>query len=43
MEGLPALEQESLGMVPTQGDTPGDSQGEEVVVHAAEEEIDHLC
>ena len=42
VEELPILEQESLGRVPCQGDMPGDSKGEEVVVHAAKEEIDHL-
>ena len=41
----PTLEQELLHAIPTRGDTPGDRQGEEVVVHLhmAEEEIDHLC
>ena len=43
MEELPALEQESLGVVLTRGDMPGDMQGEEVVIHVAEEEIECLC
>ena len=43
MEELLTLEQESRGTVPIRGDMPGDSQGDEVVIHAAEEEIDCLC
>ena len=31
------------GCSPHQGNMPGDSQGEEAVIHMAEEEIDHLC
>ena len=42
MEELPTLEQESPGMVPAQGNMPRDSQGEEVVIHMAEEEIGQL-
>ena len=43
VEELPTLEHESLGLVPTIGDMPRDSEGEEVVIHVAEEKIDHLC
>ena len=43
MEELPTLEQKSPDTVPAQGDTPKNSPREEVVVHTAEVEIDHLC
>ena len=41
-EGSTVSGQESLDMTSTRSDLPSDSQ-EEVIVHAAEEEIDSLC